>query len=340
MDSQTRNHDDSSIPTGVRARSLTALVNPHLLSALLLVLALLMYLPSGITVVNPDEDPGLHLILPWPFEKVIRVNANRVYRVEVGFRTDPTLLRNVSAMEWETLHYKIQGYEKLDEEAIALSGDEYIVDFSLVVQYRPRDAVTHLFHVIQIQEVVRGLAESCMREVLASEESEHIMTERRSQVLERIKDKMNHAVDRLGLGVEILAIHCHDVHPPLLTLAMFRDVFSAREDMVKYINDAEAQRNQALPKARAESENQLADALAFEQERIMRAEGEAEKFELTSQASREGPDVTGYRLFVETVEQVLAGRNKYIANPEANTGGYELWMYTRQAEQGEMPGGL
>ena len=39
-------------------------------------------------------------------------------------------------------------------------------------------------------------------------------------------------------------------------------------------------------------------------------------------------DVTGYRLYMETVEKGLAGKKKFIADPEAeaNLGGYQLWM--------------
>jgi membrane protease subunit HflK len=319
------------------------------------VLLLVICLTSSLTLVRPDEigvrfrfgaivedhlAPGLHLTFPWPIEKIVTVNAHRVYRVEVGFRTDPILLRNVSAMLWETRHYKVQGYQKIEEESIAVSGDEYIVDFSIVVHYRPKDAVVHLFHVNQIHEVVRGLAECCMREVLATEKSARLMTDQRSRVLRRVKEKMSHRVDRLGLGVEILAVYYHDVHPPLLTLAKFRDVFSAREDREKYLRQAEAHRNQELPRARAERETRLADALAFEMEQRLHAEGDAEKFLLTAQAYQEAPDVTGHRLFLESIEEALAGREKIIANPEANVGGYTLWMYTPSAEDRKRATGL
>jgi membrane protease subunit HflK len=188
--------------------------------------------------------------------------------------------------------------------------------------------VTHLFKVNRIHEVVRGLAESSMKEVLASEGSRLLMTDNRAHLLNRIKDLLSTEVDRLGLGVEVVAVLCHDLHPPLDAVSAYRDVFSAREDHAKYINEAESYRNREIPMARAENEKQLADAVAYEREKKVKAEGDAIKFVLTSDAYQGAPDVTGYRLYLETIEQGLAGKQKFVANPRANLGGYRLWLFT------------
>jgi membrane protease subunit HflK len=314
----------------------------------LAVVLVLIYLASGIRTVKPDEtgvrfrfgaildsqlDPGLHLALPWPFEKVIKVNAKRVYRVEVGFRTDPGLLLSDSMLIWETKHL-VKGYHKMFEESVSFLGDENLVDSSMVVHYRPLDAVVHLFKVNRIHEVMRGLAESFIREVLATQGSRLLMTDNRSHLLKRIKQMLGKEVDRLGLGVEVVAVFCHDLHPPLDTVSAYRDVFSAREDHARYINEAESYRNQELPRARAKSEKELADALAYKIEKKVKAEGDAQKFLLRAKAHEQAPDVTGYRLYMETIEQGLAGKKKYIANPRANLGGYRLWLFTPGAPPG------
>jgi membrane protease subunit HflK len=278
-------------------------------------------------IVDEHLDPGLHFALPWPFERIYKVNAMRVYRMEVGFRTDPALLRSVTGLLWEAKH-GVPGYQKVYEESVAFTGDETLVDIGLVIHYRPLDAVTHLFRVHQIHEIMRGLLESYMREVLATELSSRLMTDERSRVLKRLKEAISKEVERLGLGVEVLSVFCHDVHPPLDAVSAYRDVFSAREDKVKYINEAESYRNQAIPRARAKSAKQLANALAYEIEKKVKAKGDAQKFLLTARAYQQAPDVTGYRLYLETVEIGLAGKKKYIANPEANLGGYRLWLFT------------
>jgi len=310
-------------------------------ATVLAVSGLVVYSHSGIRIVNPDEvgvrfrfgaivaehlGPGLHFAFPWPLETIVKVNVQRIFRIELGFRTDPTLLERLSPLLWEAKH-KVKGYEKIGADSVAISGDENLVDFSLVVHYRPEDAVTHLYRVNRIDDVVRGITRSFMRQQLATERADLLMTELRPQVLERLKMLIADHVERLDLGIEIMAVYCHDVHPPLEAVSAFRDVFSAREDKVRAINEAESLRNESLPKARAEAETLLAEAEGYEVEKRLHAEGEAQKFVLTAQAFRQEPEITGYRLFLETVEQGLAGKKKYVANPRANLGGYRLWMY-------------
>ena len=307
----------------------------------LAILMLVIYLSMGITVVRPDEvgvhfrfgaivnehlDPGLHFALPWPFEKIHKVNAQRVYRVEIGFRTDPNIIKSVSAVLWEATH-QVPGYQKIFEESIGFSGDENLVDLSLVVHYRPRDAVVHLFRVSRIHDIMRGITESFMREVLATERADLMMTDGRRRILERLKELISEEVDRLDLGVEVFSVFCHDLHPPLNVVDAFREVFSAREDRERIINDAESYRNEALPRVRAESEKRLADGLAYELEKRIKAEGDAQKFLLRAEAYQQAPDITGYRLFLETVEATLAGKEKIIAHPKANLGGYRFWLF-------------
>ncbi|MBW1765457.1 MAG: FtsH protease activity modulator HflK [Deltaproteobacteria bacterium] len=313
----------------------------------IVIVLLVIYLRSGITAVNANEmgvrlrfgaiigkhlEPGLHFALPWPFEKILKMDAHRIYRVEVGFRTDPLLTPATSALLWEATH-QVPGYKKINEESVTLTGDENLVDLSLVVQFRPRDLEVYFFGVRQVEEIMRGIAESYMREVMAGEESVKVMTDDRSRLIKTLKDKISGEVDRIGIGVEVMDVLIHDFHPPLDAVPSFRDVFSAREDQGKVINQAKSYRNMMLPKARAEREKQLAEARGYEVEKEMKAEGDAQKFLLTSKAYRESPEITAYRLYIETMEKKLARKKKFIADPNANLGGYRLWLFAPGAGQ-------
>jgi HflK protein len=307
---------------------------------LIIVLAI-AYLGLGITTVQPDEagvrfrygaivdsklEPGLQFALPWPFEKIVKVKFQHVYRLEVGFRTDPNVLVSGAGLFWETKH-KVPGYRKKFEEVTGVTGDISFADLSLVVHYQPMDTVTHLYRVCQIHDVMHGLTEACMREVLASESSQLLMTENRLHVLNRIKEMLQSKVNEVGLGVAVLAVLCHDVHPPIETLQAFRDIFSAREDRMRYINEGKGYRNQNLPRVRAKAEEQLAEATCYETEKRLRSKGEAQRFLLIAEAYKEAPEITGYRFFLEAIEESLYGKKKYIANPRGNLGGYGLWLF-------------
>jgi membrane protease subunit HflK len=254
------------------------------------------------------------------------VEAFRVYRVEMGFRTDPNILKTIPALLWEATH-QVPGYQKTPKESITLSGDENLVDLSLVVHYRPLDPTLFFFHINRVEEIMRGLTESYMREIMASEESIQTMTDDRTYLIKKLEQKISDEVQRLAIGVEVQKVLIHDFHPPLEAVPSFRDVFSAREDQGKALNEAESYRNVMLPRARAEAEISLAKAKAYEIEKEMTAEGDGERFRLKAEAYKEGPKVTEFRLYMETIENKLKRKKKYIANPNTNLGGYRLWMF-------------
>lgn len=290
--------------------------------------ALIAWLGSGLTAIRPEEigvrlrfgriigaelTPGLHWCLPWPVEEVARVRPGEVGRIEIGFRTSRDGQHN-----------------RLFDEALVIAGDESLVDLNFVLHYRMPNALTALFRARSADEMVRALAESSVREVLATETSDAILTQEQPRILARIEARVQGEFDSHALDLTLVDLLLTEARPPSAVTQAFRDVFSAREDQLKVLQQAEARRNDAIPKARAESAARISEAASFEFDKRLRAEGDAERFRLESAAWKQSPDVTSYRLFIETIEQGLANRRKIIANPRANFGGYQLWLFGPQ----------
>ena len=304
------------------------------------------WLASGLTIVGPGETgvrqrfgkivdaqlaPGLHFRLPAPFESIERVPTDRIYRVEVGFRTDPALTANVSSPLWNSGQNR-PGYQRMEQESLMLTGDEGLVDLSMVVHYRPADAVTHRLRTGDIDAVLRGLAEAAARTVLAVTPSDQVLGEARPRLMLRIREQLAEQARRLQLGVDHAlrpapAVHAHDLRPPAVVVSAFREVFSAREVKAKLLTEAAADRDEALPKARAERVQLLAEAESKAIERRRYAEGDAGKFAQVAEAYRQSPEVTGYRLFITAVENSLKGKEKIVADPRVNGGEYRYWLF-------------
>ncbi len=324
----------------------------HRRLAVLLGLVLIVYAGSGVTmirlgetgvrlfcgrIVATDLSSGLTWSYPWPLGEVKRVRLQDIQRVELGFRTDSKIVGSISPSLWESSHV-VKGYRKVKKESISLSGDENIIDISLVLHYRLTDPVTALFRVNGIKRVLNGLLEASVRQVLATQKADQLLVENRKGVLESIAVLVREKQAALGLGVEILDVFCHDLHPPVEVVDAFRDVFSARESRAQMLNEAETYRNTSLPQARSDSLQKLLDATADATERRERATGDAGRFALTSAAARRNPDVTHYRLFIEMAERGLQGKRKIIADPAVNRGGYKLWLFA--PEKGGFPFGM
>ena len=139
-------------------------------------------------------------------------------------------------------------------------------------------------------------------------------------------------VARLDVGVEVLRYCLRDVHAPPEVHAAFRDVASAQEDKQTAINVALRFLDESLNLARGEAARQEEDAAAAADGDKLRAEGAARSLRERAGAYEERPVGTFTRLYLETVEEVLAGSRKIIRPGWEGAGDVDLWISTRPGE--------
>ena len=281
-----------------------------------------LWLLSGIYIVEPDEEgvvlrfgkyhrsvpPGPHYRIPFPIEAVDTPKVTQVQRVEVGFRS---------------LAGRQSGGQSLvrpmPDEAYTLTGDENIVNVQFSVQYRISNAVEFLFRVTNQAAVVQNAAEAAMREVIGTSEIDSALTDGKLRIQEDATRLLQKILDRYEVGVEVIAVQLQDVHPPQDVSEAFKDVASAREDKIRIINEAEAYRNEILPKARGQAAEMVNQAQAYRAARIRAAEGEAGRFAAVLAEYQKAKDVTKKRLYYEAMEEILSATDleKIILPPGA-----------------------
>jgi HflK protein len=288
----------------------------------------LLWVASGTYVLKPEETavvqrfgrkllpyrgPGLHYALPWPIENVNRIDAGRVRVMELGFRTLRPQKQSVepAAYEWNVAHSTGRYVQNLDE-ALMLTGDQNLVTTNAVVQYtidRPDD---YLFHLADPEGTLRGVAESSIRSVFGTGELDVLLTTGRAALEARAREEMQKRVERYGAGIRVLSVRLQDVHPPLEVVDAFREVSTAFEEKNRLINEAEAYRNEQIALARGQAASRIEEARGYLVRRTNRASGDAQHFLQSEAAYRSAPGPTETRLFLESMEQVLPGRNKLI----------------------------
>jgi membrane protease subunit HflK len=287
-------------------------------------LALLLWLGSGLFIVRYGETgmvfrfgkltraavpAGIHFHAPAPIDRLVRVSA-AVRRVEVGFRTVPDTTGTARGYEWESRH-QAGGYLKVLDESLVFTGDENIIDVNAVIQYRVRQPVSFVLNVEVPQALVRSLGEASLRRVLSILPIDDVLTIDRTGVEGQVLDMLQQLVDQSGAGIEVIAVKLQDVHPPT-------EVVSAREDMSKLVNQAEAYKDSLLPDIRGQAAQMLAEAQAQRTESVEHATGEAGRFLAVVSQYQRSKDVTELRLYLETVEKALPGVEKFIIEPQAN----------------------
>jgi membrane protease subunit HflK len=272
-----------------------------------------LWLASGFYRVQPDELgvvlrfgafdrtalPGLNYHLPWPIETVLRPQVTRINRVEIGYRSTAA----ANPAEESGREGRIRD---VPAESLMLTGDENIVDINFAVFWRIRDAAAYLFNTRNPAYTVKSAAESVMREEIGRTPIQFALTEGRAKIETDVMKGVQYILDQYGTGVEITQIQLQKVDPPAAVIDSFRDVQRANTDAERMRNEAEAYRNDIVPRARGDAARIIAEADAQRQAAIAEATGQAQRFLSVLKAYDAAKDVTLRRLYIETMQDVLS----------------------------------
>lgn len=294
-------------------------INPK--KAVLVVLSgfLLVYILTGIYMVNPGEQAvirrfgsvldksiyeGIHYRLPWPIDKVEKVNVSEVRRADVG----------VSLPEHKHEDNPPQNIE-------LLTGDENIISTEAIVHYKIKDAAKYLYNVNSNDErLVRNSVEAALVYLTASMGVDDILTSEKVKAQGIIMKKAQDILDSYNSGIQVTTFNIKAIVPPGEVANAFRDVTTAKEDKEKEINQAKGYYNSLIPEARGKANEQITKAESYKAEAVNRAKGDAQKFEAMlveyqKNSKIYSQDTTKYRLFLETMEKILPKVKKFIVDP-------------------------
>jgi membrane protease subunit HflK len=135
---------------------------------------------------------------------------------------------------------------------------------------------------------------------------ESALTYGREQIQIESRVILQDILNLYNAGIRILAVQLQDVSPPQEVVAAFKDVVSAREDRIRFHNEAEAYRNTILPRARGEAAEIINRAEAHRRTAVERATGEAQRFLSVLAEYNNARDITRKRMYIETMEEILA----------------------------------
>ena len=281
-------------------------------------LLILVWAFSGLYRVLPDEQgvvlrfgkfvsttqPGLNYHIPYPVETVLTPKVTKVNRIDIGFRAASDSGRT-------------SGIGDVPEESLMLTGDENIVNIDFSVFWVIKDAGQFLFKIQSPIETVKAAAETAMREVIAKSRLQPILTEGRSKIEIETQEIAQGLLDEYESGIQITQVQTQKADPPDQVIDAFRDVQAARADMERSKNEAEAYANDVIPRARGEAAKILQEAEAYKKQVVAAAEGEASRFVAIYNEYAKAKRVTQERMYLETMEKVLADIDKVIIDKKA-----------------------
>ncbi len=224
--------------------------------------------------------PGFHLKLPQPFESVEKVDIARVRSV--------------------------------NDKVTLLTRDENIIAVDFTVQYQVTDAQKYLFSLNDPDGTVQAAAEAAVRSVIGGSTMDQILSGGGTPLVGQAKQAVQKTLDAYSAGMQVSDVSFQNVAPPKDVKDAFDDVNNAREDKQSSENAAQAYASKVLPIARGDASRIAADAEGYKAERIARAEGDTTRFNLILKEYKGAPEVTRRRLYLETMEQVMANNTKVV----------------------------
>ncbi|HEY3808472.1 MAG TPA: FtsH protease activity modulator HflK [Steroidobacteraceae bacterium] len=269
----------------------------------LLLLAVALWLISGIHQIAGTErgvvqrfgryleldPPGYSWHWPWPIETVRKLDVTDV--------------------------------EAIDSKALMLASDQSVIDVSWSIQYRIADPLQFLFHVRDPQESLRQSSEAVLRELVAGNSPTALLDgDAPARIAVDARGRVQKIVDGYGAGISVAAVNLVDVRLPDAVQAAQRDANKAAEDRQHELSDAQAYAADIVPRAQAAAQQRISEAQVYATQTRATAEGDAERFTAQAQAFAKAPEVTRTRMYIDTMESILAKAHKIIIDTKGGNG--------------------
>lgn len=224
-------------------------------------------------------EPGLRFRWPQGIEDVIKARTGEISRLEI--------LRGESS------------------GLSLLTGDENLIDASLVVQYRIGDLRSFLFASEDAEELVRQVVTAALVEAFAATPVDEVLTSAKTEIQNTVRQQAQQRLDACQSGIALVAINLQSVNPPREAEGAFRSVSDARAQAAQAINNAQGEKDRVLRISRGEADRELSTARAAAANRASEAAGSAKRFLSLLQQHRVAPQLTRIELYNRIIQQVL-----------------------------------
>ncbi|MEZ9522982.1 FtsH protease activity modulator HflK [Enterovibrio norvegicus] len=225
--------------------------------------------------------------------------------VQPGLNWKPNFIDEVTTVNVEAIR-------SLRGSGDMLTKDENVVRVEMDVQYRVADPQKYLYSVTNADDSLRQATDSALRAVIGDAVMDEILTTGRQQIRERTQVEINRIIDRYDMGLLVVDVNFDTARPPEQVKDAFDDAIAAREDEERFTREAEAYRNDILPKAKGRAERLKKEALGYKEKIVNEAEGDVAQFNKLLPEYQAAPEVTRNRLYLETMESVFSNTSKVL----------------------------
>jgi modulator of FtsH protease HflK len=241
--------------------------------------------------------PGLHFKIPL-VDRVVKVEINeRSMRLPFG--------TSGPSQEWEMTPTQ----SGMQEQLLILTGDLYagVVEWNVIWRVAEPDRFLFSLEASQVEQIMTAVARGVMHRTVGDYSADELLTDRREEIGLAAHTEMQRVLDDYECGVDVVAVQMQRVTPPERVKPSFDEVNASIQQKEQLVNEANRERNMMIPQAEAQRDRLIREAEGYAARRRAEADGEIAALRVRFQAYREAPEVTRRRLYLEAMEEVLAG---------------------------------
>ena len=266
-------------------------------------------------------NPGPHLKLPWPVDKIYRYRTEQIQTVSVGF-TPEKEEHEEKLVLWTVAHTKEENFLVANREQPSAENETVVgakkappvslITVSIPVQFQVTNLVDWVYNHENGEELLQQIATREVVRYLVSADINEVMSYGRLESAQALEKRIQEAANAQKLGAKILFVGLQDLHPPVKVAAEYEKVVGAIQQRQARIilAEAEAIRTNTLAGAQALSITNLAEAARIKLE--LTATARAAAFTNQIPAYNAAPSVYVQRLYAQTFPRAVAGSRKYI----------------------------
>lgn len=321
----------------------------------LIPVALVIWLATGLFVVQPGEKgvvlqfgrythtagPGWHWHLPYPFGQGYKVDTQQVRRASnraVMLTKDENIVDVEVSVQYRisnAMNYLFQlanpdqtveqVLRSAVREIVGTSTMNQVIQEGVQVSQLGGKALSHVDLKENVSQPSKNKGLQNVNQKIASKVKKKLsqypqITQRsRAKLPENVQRIMQYTLNKYHSGIKILAVNVQYAQPPEQVQGAFQEAIKAREQEDRAKNIARAYARDIVARAQGDKAQLIAQAKAYKQRKIYRAQGQAARFSDVLTQYQKAPKVTRERLYLESMGDVLSASHVVLDDGKGNT---------------------
>lgn len=291
--------------TGITMRGLWSVkLIRHILPYTVIAVVMLFWLSTGIVKVESYQQgavyrlgklqeealsPGLHFVLPAPFDKVELYDTEIVNKVTIGYRSE-----EAGDNTWTAAHG--------DEEYKLLlgSGDE-VVSINLRLEYKISDLHEYIRNSACAECVLEAMAYELVTDRTISTDLDTLLSVDRAAFSDTFREELTAKLATYHVGVEVVSVVLESIHPPVEIAETYQKLISAGIDAERYRMDAIGECATVIANAQITRARTIGDAQSAYYSKVAAANADVAEFMAAVAADNAYSDAYRYYKYLNAV---------------------------------------